>query len=320
MADAGQVFVDKTGTLTEDRLRVAGVCLREGAGSLGVDSPAQALSQAAALGQWSSHPASQALVDAAGAGAPTDLPPAPAWLDVIETPGCGLQARDTRGRVWRLGRAGWAQRLPDNPMRGPGPLDADEGTRLVLACEGQGVAEFALAEALREDARTTVAGLRALGLRVVLLSGDTPQRARALAHAVGCDEVQAGVDPEGKLRALRAARGGGRPVAMVGDGLNDAPVLAAADVSLAMGHGALAAREAADAVIVSGRPSGVLDLARTARRTRAIVRQNMAWAVAYNAACIPLAMVGWMPPWAAGLGMAASSLLVILNAQRAGGD
>jgi Cu2+-exporting ATPase len=87
-----------------------------------------------------------------------------------------------------------------------------------------------------------------------------------------------------------------------------------------MGHGALAAREAADAVIVSGRPSGVLDLARTARRTRAIVRQNMAWAVAYNVACIPLAMVGWMPPWAAGLGMAASSLLVILNAQRAGGD
>ncbi len=320
MADAGQVFIDKTGTLTEDRLRVTGVYLRDGAGDLGVDSPAQALSQAAALGRWSSHPASRALVDAVDAGAASDPQPAPTWLDVIETPGCGLEARDNRGRAWRLGRAGWAQRLHEDLLRGAGLLDADEGVRLVLACEGQAVAEFGLDEALRADAQTTVAGLRALGLRVSLLSGDTPQRARALAHAVGSDEVQAGVDPEGKLRALRAARAGGRPVAMVGDGLNDAPVLAAADVSLAMGHGALAAREAADAVIVSGRPSGVLDLARTARRTRAIVRQNMAWAVAYNAACIPLAMVGWMPPWAAGLGMAASSLLVILNAQRAGGD
>jgi Cu2+-exporting ATPase len=95
-------------------------------------------------------------------------------------------------------------------------------------------------------------------------------------------------------------------------------VLAASDVSMAMGHGALAARQGADAVIVSGRLAGVLDLAETAARTRSVVRQNMAWAVAYNAACIPLAMVGWMPPWAAGLGMAASSLLVILNAQRAG--
>jgi len=320
MADAGQVFIDKTGTLTEDRLRVVSVRLLEGAAGQGIDTTSQALSRAATLGQWSSHPASRALVEAAGELSVAESGLVPVWLDVVETPGSGLAARDAGGRAWRLGRPGWAKAASRDSPQGAEPFDAEPCARLVLACEGQAVAEFALAEALREDAQTTVAGLRALGLRVVLLSGDTPQRARALAHAVGCDEVQAGVDPEGKLRALRAARGGARPVAMVGDGLNDAPVLAAADVSLAMGHGALAAREAADAVIVSGRPSGVLDLARTARRTRAIVRQNMAWAVAYNVACIPLAMVGWMPPWAAGLGMAASSLLVILNAQRAGGD
>jgi len=117
---------------------------------------------------------------------------------------------------------------------------------------------------------------------------------------------------------LKQAQAAGLSSAMVGDGLNDAPVLAAADVSVAMGHGALAAREGADAVIVSGRLDALADFHRTARRTMGIVRQNLSWAVAYNAICIPLALFGWMPPWAAGLGMAGSSLLVMLNAQRAG--
>ncbi len=318
MADAGQVFVDKTGTLTEDRLRVDSVRVLRAAAESGVSDTDQALALGAALAQWSTHPASRALADAAAA-LPDTARALWAWVDVVETPGCGMQARDPHGRCWRLGRPGWAR---DDRSSSPTIWASDRtgaAEHLVLACEGQAVAEITLAELLRDDAGSTVQGLRGLGKRVILLSGDAPHRAQALADKVGCDAVLAGVDPEGKLQALREARTAGQPVAMVGDGLNDAPVLAAADVSIAMGHGALAARQAADAVIVSGRLSGVLDMARVARRTREITRQNMSWAVAYNAACIPMAMAGWMPPWAAGLGMAGSSLLVLLNALRAGG-
>jgi Cu2+-exporting ATPase len=310
MAEVTKVFVDKTGTLTEDRLRLERTMLVPGAAGAGVGDAQAALALAASLARWSSHPASRALADAApGPGAD------PGWREVSELPGQGVVARDAQGRAWKLGSASWA--LGAGPAGGAA-ADAAAGPVVWLGCQGQPVALFELAEALREDAAQALRGLQALGLPVGLLSGDSVGRAQALARRLGIDEVAADQDPQGKLLAVRAAQAAGRRVAMVGDGLNDAPVLAAADVSMAMGHGALAARQGADAVIVSGRLAGVLDLAVTAARTRAVVRQNMAWAVVYNAACIPLAMVGWMPPWAAGLGMAASSLLVIVNAQRAG--
>ena len=310
MAEVSQVFVDKTGTLTEDRLRLERTTLAAGAVEAGVADAVAALALAASLARWSSHPASRALADAAP-GSATDAQ----WGEVTELPGQGLSACDAQGRAWRLGAADWV--LDGEPKRG-GAGDTLSGPVVWLGCAGKGVAVFELAEALRDDAAVALQGLQARGLRVGLLSGDGPGRAQALARRVGLTEVAAGLDPQGKLQAVRDAQAAGRRVAMVGDGLNDAPVLAASDVSMAMSHGALAAREGADAVIVSGRLAGVLDLACTAARTRAVVRQNMSWAVAYNASCIPLAMVGWMPPWAAGLGMAASSLLVILNAQRAG--
>ncbi|MBN8510044.1 MAG: HAD-IC family P-type ATPase, partial [Burkholderiales bacterium] len=123
--------------------------------------------------------------------------------------------------------------------------------------------------------------------------------------------------PESKLAAVAAAQAAGERVGMVGDGVNDAPVLARADASFAMGQGALVARAQADVVLAANRPMDVVHTVEVARRSMRIVRQNLVWAVVYNAACVPLAMAGWLPPWAAGLGMAGSSLAVVLNALRA---
>ena len=301
MAAARHVCLDKTGTLTQDRLRWSDTTLAPDAGACGVSSGLQALGLAASLARWSHHPASQALVRAVGAeGA------AATWSNVVEVPGAGVEGFDPLGRRWRLGAAPWAGGADRAPAR------------VVLGCDGLAVAAFGLQEQLREDAAQVVTALRSEGLEVALLSGDEPRRASDLASQLGIDRAHGGLDPAGKQAVLRGIQASGAGVVMVGDGINDAPVLAAADVSLAMGHAALAARQGADAVVLGERLAGVVDLRRTARRTLRIMRQNLAWAVAYNASCVPLAMAGLLPPWAAGLGMAASSLLVILHAQRAG--
>jgi Cu2+-exporting ATPase len=152
---------------------------------------------------------------------------------------------------------------------------------------------------------------------VRLVSGDSRVRAQELAARVGIDDVMAQASPEAKLAALAQLQARGEKVVMVGDGINDAPVLARADVSLAMGQGALVSRSHADAVVTSNRLQDVVRARASAQRALAIVRQNFIWAGAYNGVCIPLALAGWLPPWAAGLGMAGSSLLVVLNALRA---
>jgi Cu2+-exporting ATPase len=306
MAGVHQVFFDKTGTLTQDRLELEGVEVLSAHRLTAFAPPPQALAVAASLAAWSAHPASLALVHAAASqGEARAVPP---WTHVTETAGAGVEGWDAEGRRWRLGSSVWAS---------SGARSAQPGARVVLSCEGEAVAEFRLAEALREGAVEAVRAVRDRGVGVALLSGDDPLRARQLASRLDLSEVGAGLSPEDKLAHVRKAQSAGSRVAMVGDGINDAPVLAAADVSMAMGHAALAAQQEADAVIVSGNPMGVVDLLHSSRRALTLVRQNLAWSAGYNAACIPLAMVGWMPPWAAGLGMAASSLWVILNAQRA---
>ena len=307
LARADHFFFDKTGTLTEDRLWLREVTLSQ-AGQARLGDGAHALGVAASLARHSQHPMAAAV---AAASANTDGGMGTAWFDVQEVSGHGLQARDKQGATWRLGSAAWV---------GQGE-PADGATAAAwLGRDAQRLAGFVLDERLREGALEAVQALQSQGLQVTLLSGDSVERAALLAARLGLQSpaaVMGGATPQDKLDAVARAQAAGQRVAMVGDGINDAPVLARADVSLAMGQGALVSRSQADAVVTSNRLTDIVRARASAQRALGIVRQNMVWAAAYNAVCVPLALMGWLPPWAAGLGMAASSLLVVLNALRA---
>ena len=301
LAGVDRLFVDKTGTLTEAQGGAASVLPLPGAA---VD-PAilqAAASAAGALAACSTHPLSQATANA--------IPATPLPLTAVqEHAGRGLEGLDAGGRRWQLGSPTWL-----------GVAAAPADARALVAVDGRPVAMVVVAETLREGVAASLAALAADGLPATLLSGDRSARVQRLAAEIGLSEGIGDASPQDKLNAVAAAQAAGHRVLMVGDGVNDAPVLARADVSLAMGQGALVARAQADAVVVSGRWRDVVRARATARKTLRIVRQNLAWAVAYNLVGIPLAVVGWLPPWAAGLGMALSSMTVVLNALRAAAD
>ncbi len=292
LAQVDTVVMDKTGTLTEDRMRL---------GKTWPQAPAAPdLAVMQALGRQSLHPYAQAALAA------FEPQPDAVLHDVVEQRGQGMEATDDQGRRWRLGAGGWAAPA----------CDELPSAQLVLSCDGQARLALQFEETLRPDAIAAVQSLQGLGLAVELLSGDRPERVAAVAQSAGIAQATGGATPEGKLARVEALQAEGRRVLMLGDGINDAPVLARADASIAMGQGALIARTQADAVLLSGRLSELARMRALALRTRRVIRQNLAWSAVYNAACIPLALTGWLPPWAAGIGMASSSLLVILNALR----
>jgi Cu2+-exporting ATPase len=281
------VVFDKTGTVTEDRLRLSRWWTD------GSDADAL-LTRARSLAGLSRHPHAQALADGSGAEA---------WSDVREVAGRGVEARDADGVLWRLGAPSWVRAQPD------------AGARLAFGNEHT-VLWLDLTEAPRADAALAITALHEQGRTVRLLSGDQPVPVARMAENLAIDDWQAGASPDTKLAAVREWQARGERVLMVGDGINDAPVLAAADVRIAMGQGAMLARSTADALLVSGRLMAVPQALALARRTRRVLRQNLVWAALYNLACVPLALAGWLPPLAAGIGMACSSLFVVLNAQR----
>ena len=292
------VVFDKTGTLTHDRMAVEAVRVRDGV------TPAVALRLAAALAQHSLHPVSRALLAAAPDGPPV-------VVDVRELPGQGLHGTVGEGAAAQVLRLGSA-RLCNAPSQ----QCAGDLLQAHLADAQGWLATFDLGESVRADAVAAVQALRGMGLHVQLLSGDRSRAVQRLAWRAGIDTAFGDRSPEDKLAHVRALQQRGHRVAMVGDGINDAPVLALADLSFTLGEAAALARSRADVVEGGGLLVAVPALLRHAIRTRAVVWQNLAWAAGYNAVCVPLAVAGWMPAWLAGLGMATSSLVVVMNAAR----
>ena len=292
------VVFDKTGTLTRDAFVLEDVRLREGV------SRECALALAAALARGSLHPVSRALSLAADQEAATQKPPELTALR--EVPGQGVVALHGAAGELRLGSAAFCG------------VEADlaHGPVSHLSDERGWLASFLLREDLRADSGAAVAELQAAGLKVSLLSGDRSESAERVSQLAGIKDARGGCLPDDKLAWMQQAQAAGHQVAMVGDGLNDGPVLAGANVSFAFGRAVPLARAQADFVVLGDRLSLIPITYAKAGRTMRVVRQNLGWAAAYNAVGVPLAMAGWMPAWAAGLGMAASSLLVVLNALR----
>ncbi len=301
LAAIDMVLFDKTGTLTRDAMRLGATQVRAGV------VPQQALAMAAALAQFSLHPVSVALLRAAGGSASLT------WQAqaVHEVAGQGLS-----GRVWQAdGSLATPLRLGTADFCGV-VLAASDALRVCLSDEQGWLATFEVQEVVRADAREAVNQLQGAGLAVHLLSGDAVRATARVAKQVGITAFQGGCTPQDKLDFLRQVQQQGHRVAVVGDGLNDGPVLAGAHVSFAFGQAVPLAQAQSDYVVLGDQMGAILKAVFLSRRTLQVVRQNLAWAALYNATCVPLAVVGWLPAWAAGLGMASSSLGVVLNAVR----
>jgi Cu2+-exporting ATPase len=305
LARADCFVFDKTGTLTAGRPVVVQTLARW---RLGGDA---ALGLAATLEEGSEHAIGRALREAAaGRSAPGEV------TDTRARTGQGIEAC-WQGRPLRLGSLDFA-------ATGHGqepPVEAGEwlaaGDSVVALADDAGwLALFRLTDTAREGAAAAIAELRAMGIRIAVFSGDSQGAVARIAADLDVADARGGMMPEHKHQAIKALQDAGATVAMVGDGVNDAPVLAQAHVSIAMGGGTDLARSQGDVVLLSNDLTHLAEGVAMARRTLAIIRQNLVWAFVYNITAVPLAMAGWITPWLAGIGMSASSLLVVLNALR----
>jgi len=329
------VVFDKTGTLTlgkptvtdvvpnsasgEMAVRAAGRSTAEASGEMVAEDDVLAL--AAAAEQGSEHPLGEAIVARAKERG-LALPPIAEFTTV---PGQGVDAVAADGRVLLGNRALMDARGIDVAALAPRAqaLSAEGKTVVYLAFAGRALGLVAAADTLKPEARAAVAGLQRLDLQVTMLTGDHRLTAEAIARQAGVDRVLAEVLPEDKAREIQRLQGEGRRVAMVGDGINDAPALAQAEVGIAMGSGTDVAIEAADVTLMRGDLRGVVAAVELSRRTIRIVQENLVWAFGYNAVLIPVAAGVLYPLWGvllspilAGAAMAFSSVSVVTNSLR----
>jgi P-type Cu+ transporter len=302
------IVLDKTGTVTTGRMALAQVAAAEG-----VDE-AELLAVAGALEDASEHPIAQAIAAAARERGP--LEPVESFAN---REGLGVEGI-VGGRGVQVGRpslmAEWSLRVPEALDDARRAAEAQGRTAVLAAWDGEVRGLLAVADTVKPTSAEAIRRLHALGLRTVLLTGDNQATARAVADEVGIGEVIAEVLPSEKAAVIRSLQDEGRVVAMAGDGVNDAPALAQADLGLSIGTGTDVAIEASDLTLVSGDLNAAADAIRLSRATLRTIKQNLAWAFGYNVAAIPLAAIGLLNPLIAGLAMAFSSVSVVLNALR----
>jgi Cu+-exporting ATPase len=303
------VIFDKTGTLTRGRPEVVDIVPLAGT------NPAELLAVAAAVEQSSEHPLGEAIVRAATQrqGAPPQ-----GLSDFAYTPGRGVRARLAQEAVLLGNRRLMEESgvLLGEAERALAALESEGKTTVLVARGNRLVGVLGIADPAKAEAAHVVEALHELGLRVMMLTGDTRPTAEAIARAVGIDEVIAEVSPQEKLEAIARLQKRGQVVAMVGDGVNDAPALAQADLGIALGSGSAVALESADIALPGDDLRGVVRAIQLSRRTVRIIKQNLFWAFIYNVVAIPVAALGWLNPMIAAAAMAFSSVFVVTNSLR----
>lgn len=296
LTKANRIVMDKTGTLTTGEIRLSATTVL---GTLDAD---RCLSIARALEAQSEHPIARAFrlpADEVG-----QLPQASEITPVIGHGITGL----VDGVRYRIGSASWLGIESDD--------NAQHGLAIYLADEQQLLARFELDDTLRPDAKALIEAFKAAGLQTTILTGDSSSQADEIARTLGVDELVKGATPDGKLAYLKAREAEGEISIMVGDGINDAPVLAGAHASFAMAGGTDLAKNSADAILLADDLRRLLDARRLALRTRKIIIENFTWSIGYNLLVLPLAACGWLPPYLAAAGMSLSSLIVVTNSMR----
>jgi len=303
------IVLDKTGTVTSGQMSLVDVTLAEGV------EREQALRLVGALEHASEHPIAQAIAAAAKA----DLGVLPAVDAFTSREGLGVEGV-VDGHALVVGRprllADCAIQLSPELERARERAHALGQTTIAAGWDGQARAVLAVADTVKPTSAEAISRLKALGLAPILLTGDNELTARAVAAEVGVEEVIADVLPAEKADVIRRLQGEGRVVAMVGDGVNDAPALAQADLGLAIGTGTDVAIEASDLTLISGDLRAAADAIRLSRRTLHTIKVNLFWAFAYNVVLIPVAMLGFLNPLFAGAAMALSSAFVVTNSLR----
>lgn len=301
------VVFDKTGTLTTGHMTLAETTVAEGA------SADEVLRLAGAVEYGSEHPIGRAVTTAARqAAGDGKLPPVTGFCAV---PGSGVHG-DVDGHRVAVGRPGSRSTLPKALEEALDRAEAAARTAVVVEVDDRPAAVLAVGDTLRPAAYAAVRHLRALGIEPILVTGDSPVAARAVARQVGIDEVHAAVTPEGKAGIVAGLQADGCRVAVIGDGVNDAAALARADLGIAMGGGTDAAIGAADITLVREDMQAVVAAVRLTRRTLTTIRANLVWAFGYNVVTVPLAATGWLNPMFAALAMSCSSVLVVVNSLR----